>query len=236
MVIPFVTFAQTEKVKIHGTVSDYEGQPIDSANVILPDKSFREPLHQTVSDENGNYSVEVSKGNYYGMAVVNMNHYGKTHLEYWAWNIPAQNDVEINPRYHKMEVYALNAFRPQGAYPSYYIYFRPMSLSKAQEQEKKGGSPADIAPDLEKSEINVEINGENVEIFSVQKVKEYNEDKNGNTYYMSGYLLQTALPERFFDDAQRFRVVLKDRETGDKGEAIYFLFKNHYETLSNDGN
>jgi len=220
--IPLYTIAQTGKVKIFGTVKDYKGRPIDSANVLLLNESFN-PTHQTISDDDGKYSIEVSKGNYFGMAVVNMKHYGKTRLEYWAWNIPVDGDIEINPRYQKMEVYALNAFRPQGAYPSYIIYFRPMSLTKSQENQVE-----DIAPDLEKSEIDVEINGENVEIYSVQKVKEYNEDKDGNADYMSGYLLQTALPKQFHDDAQRFRVVLKDRETGDKGEAIYFLFDNNY--------
>jgi hypothetical protein len=223
MFVSLFSSAQNEKVKIQGTVTDYEGNPIDSANVILLDPSFRKPIAQGISDENGHYKLEVPKGNYYGMAVVNMNHYGKTRLEYWAWNIPAQKDMEINPKYHKLEVYALNAFRPQGAYPSYIVYFRPMSLSKSKENPN-----GDLAPDLEKSEIDVEINGENVEIYSIQKVKEYNKNRDGEVDYMTGYMLQIALPENFRDDAQHFRVVLKDEETGDKGEATYYLMNNNY--------
>jgi hypothetical protein len=231
LLLIFITcfsYAQTEKVTIQGTVTDYEGKPIDSANVLILDESFRQPLYQTVSDANGKYNLEVEKGNYYGMAVVNMNHYGKSRLEYWAWNVPAQHDLEINPRYDKMEVYALNAFRPQGAHPSYIIYFRPMSLTKALEKRKSGDQDAKIAPELDKSEVEVEINDEKVEIYSLQKVKEYAETKDGDADFMYAYLVQTSLPGKFSDKHQKFRVVLKDKETGDKGEAIYFLNKINY--------
>ena len=228
MVCPLLIFGQTDKVKIYGTVSDYEGNPIDSANVMLLDQSFQ-PLHQSVSDENGNYSMEVPKGNYYAMAVLNRNHYGKTRLEYWAWSVPAQEDIQINPRYHKMEVYALNAFRPQGAHPSYMIYFRPMSLTKSL-NSSGNKKDMDVTPDLEKSEIKVEINDENVDIYTIQKVKEYVEKKSGESDFVYGYIIQTSLPENFEDNYQRFRVVVKDKETGDKGEATYYLFNKNYET------
>lgn len=228
LMIPVFSTAQNEKVTSNGTVRDFGGNPIDSANVLILDESFRQPLYQAVSDENGHYSLDVEKGSYYGMAVVNMNHYGKSRLEYWAWNVPAKEDIQINPRYDKMEVYALNAFRPQGAYPSYFIYFRPMSLSKSKEKKQSGNKTMKISPDLEKSEINVEINGEKVEIFSVQKVREYVETRKGHADYMYGYLLQTALPGQMKAKYQKFRVALKDEETGDKGEAIYFLNEPHY--------
>jgi hypothetical protein len=228
VIIPLLGVSQTKTMKIHGTVKDYKGGTIDKANVMLFNRSFQ-PIHQAISDENGQYNLEVPKGNYYGMAVINRNHYGKTKLEYWAWNIPAKENIQINPHYDKMEVYALNAFRPQGAHPSYIIYFRPMSLTKALESRKKS-EKIDLAPHLEKSEINVEINKENVDIYSVQRVKEYVENKDGTPSSMSSYMIQTSLPEKFRDDYQVFRVVIKDNETGDKGEATYYLHNKHYKT------
>jgi len=229
LILPFSMTAQNEKVEIQGTVKNYSQKPIDSANVLLFNSSFK-PIYQTVTDSKGRYSLNVPKGNYYGMAVVNMNHYGKSKLEYWAWNVPASENIQINPRYHKMEVYALNAFRPQGAHPSYIIYFRPMSLTKSQNSSTNQGAEqiSDIAPDLKKSEMSIIINGEEVDILSVQKVKEYNEDKKGKPSYMYSYLVQTSLPSKIRDDYQKFKVILDDEETGDKGEATYFKQSQYY--------
>lgn len=229
LVVPFTMNAQNEKVNIQGTVKDYSKEPIDSANVLLFNPDFQ-PIYQTVTNSDGHYSLDVPKGNYYGMAVVNMNHYGKSKLEYWAWNIPAHENLQIDPRYHKMEVYALNAFRPQGAHPSYIIYFRPMSLTKSQNRStnQKEEQISNIAPELKKSEMNIIINGEKVSILSIQKVKEYNEDKEEKPVYMYSYLVQTTLPSKIRDDYQIFKVILDDNETGDKGEAMYFKQSQQY--------
>jgi len=59
-----------------------------------------------------------------------LTNYKKENLEYWAWNIPAYSDLEINTRIDGLEVYAMNAWVPQGAVPSFQIYFRPMSLKR----------------------------------------------------------------------------------------------------------
>jgi hypothetical protein len=218
-----------EKVTISGTVEDYRGQAIDSAHVMLLSQGFQ-PVSRTMSDANGHYSMKVDRGNYYGMAVVNMNHYKKSRLEFWAWNIPAHEDIQIDARYDRMEVYALNAFRPQGGFPSYILYFRPMSLTKVKNAGEKPGPDGmlDMAPDLDSSEINVEINREKVKILSIQKVREFVEKDKGESTYMWGYLVQVELPGKKAKDYRTFRVEIHDRETGDRGEAIYYDRKNDY--------
>jgi len=223
LILPLFSLAQCDQVKIFGTVKDYSGHAIDSANVLLLDRSF-EPVSQTISDAQGRYQMEVKPGDYYALAAVNMKHYGKSRLEFWAWNIPAHQDIRIDARYNRMEVYALNAFRPQGAHPSFIIYFRPMSLTKAlNSSSQEDNDPIhDIAPDLDPSEIKVLIDGQQVEILSLQKVREYNADKKGKRQDMYAYLIQTSLPKSEEEDYHTFRVILHDRETGDRGEAVSF--------------
>jgi len=230
LLLPFLGLArEPEKIKIHGTVTDYQSEPIDSAHVILLSKGFQ-PVFRTMTDAEGQYSMDVPSGNYYAMAVVNMNHYKKSRLEFWAWNIPAEKDIRIDARYDKMEIYALNAFRPQGAYPSYILYFRPISLTRALngQGENTGASATDISPSLDASEITVEINQEEVNVLSIQKVKEYVANSNGKPEYMYGYLIQTELPAAKAQEYEHFRVILDDRETGDKGEAVLYKQVNQY--------
>jgi len=230
LLLPLLGMArEAEHVKIYGTVRDYQNRPIDSAHVILLSKGFQ-PVSRTMTDAEGQYTMNVPEGNYYAMAVVNMNHYKKSRLEFWAWNIPAQEDIRIDAQYDKMEIYALNAFRPQGAYPSYILYFRPMSLTKvlANPKERQEGRKSDISPVLDVSEITVKINQEEVNVLSIQKVQEYVANSNGEPQYMYGYLIQTELPAAKAQEYEHFRVILNDRETGDKGEAVLYKKVNQY--------
>lgn len=74
------------------------------------------------------------------MALTAVKGYQVQSLEYWAWNAPADTDLEINPRFDRLEVYAINAWRLQGAYPSYQIYFRPLGLSSVAKKVMEAGS------------------------------------------------------------------------------------------------
>ncbi len=65
--------------------------------------------------------------------------YAVKNLEYWAWNVLAYHDVEIDARIDGLEVYAINAWMPQGATPSMQIYFRPMSLRRVKEFSQRLG-------------------------------------------------------------------------------------------------
>ena len=101
-----------EMVRIYGRVTDFFNNPVDSALVLIKNKNF-ENLYEGISDKNGYFSIYVPKNIYYCIYVIKPEEYGKSKLEYWAWNVPAYEDLNINPKYDRMEIYGINAFEPQ---------------------------------------------------------------------------------------------------------------------------
>lgn len=215
-----------QKVRVFGRVTDFEGRPIDGASVFIKDARFNN-VAETISDSSGRYSVEVPKGRH--LALLAVKDYQVRFLEYWAWNVPAVRDLEINPRIDRLEVYAINAWRPQGAYPSYQIYFRPMGLTAVTEQIMEAGSMEefnklpllDIAPELSRNDIEVTIDGEAVAVLELNKVRE----SAGPGQAMFGYLIQVELPKKQAEsDYSLITITLTDPKTGDKGEGSLFVW------------
>jgi hypothetical protein len=213
------------QARIYGRVTDFEGRPIEGAAVELKAASFQN-VAAVKSGADGSYSLAVKQGTY--MALTAVKDYRTKHLEYWAWNVPAFSEVRIDPRFDRLEVYALNAWRPQGAYPSYQLYFRPMSLMKTGAAVIKAGALEglaklpliDIAPELTAADIEVKVNGEPVDVLRVNKVRE----ASGPAQDMVAYLIQVALPEAPADGNWIvFDVTLSDRATGEKGEGRLYL-------------
>jgi hypothetical protein len=211
--------------KIFGRVTNFHNQPIKGASVFLKDSKF-EDVATAKSDEDGRYTITAPKGLY--VALVSVKHYMMKHLEYWAWNAPLDEDLEINPRFGRMEVYAINAWRPQGAFPSYQIYFRPMSLSMTMAKIEEAGGMAnfqklpviDIAPDLGRDDIEVIVDGQKVDILEVNRVRE----AAGPNQYMFGYLIQVTLPKKKADKPYSvITITLTDPVSGDKGEGCLFM-------------
>ena len=224
------TPAPASRARIFGHVRDFDGRPIEGADIELKTARF-DNAAATRSAADGSYSLTVEPGMYIALAAVK--DYQVSKLEYWAWNVPAAGEVEINPRFDRLEVYGLNAWRPQGGFPSYQIYFRPMSLTmtiaavtKAGGMDKLGGlSLIDIAPDLEAKDIAVKIDGESVEVLRVNKVKE----AGGPTQALYGYLIQTPLPKAPpAGDWIIVDVTLNDPATGEKGEGRLYLARPRY--------
>lgn len=213
-----------DTVTISGVVTDFKGQPFEKAVVDIKDARF-ETVARAVTGKDGRYALTVAKGHYMGLLAVK--DYQMRFLEYWAWSVPAERDLEINPRFDRLEVYALNAWRPQGGYPSYQIYFRPMSLTRIFGKIKEaGGLPKfnklplmEIAPDLAAADIAVTIDGEAVKILRVNKVRE----AAGPEQDLFGYVIQTELPaKKAAGDYSLITVTVTDAETGDRGEAAVF--------------
>ncbi|MFT3737612.1 MAG: carboxypeptidase-like regulatory domain-containing protein [Breznakibacter sp.] len=240
-IIFFVIFSiaasySQDSVRIYGHVTDFGNRPLDSVSVRLKNKKF-ENLYETITDKNGFYSLTVLKGSYYCLYVIKLPDYGKTKLEYWAWNIPAYNDLEINPQYERMEIYGINAFEPQaGPWDTYMIYFRPMSLTKSlalegnkgkKEVEKKAianRDTIDIAPSIiTKEELEISINGRKSEIVNITKTPEY-----ARGAYLYGYMVQVKKPEETSQDQGKYdkvTVVLRSKETKEYGKGEYFIEK-----------
>lgn len=216
------------EITISGRVTDFSGNPVEGAQVELKDDHFKN-VASVLSGKDGGYKMKAAKGRYMALAAVK--DYQVKSLEYWAWNVLAERDLEINARYDRLEVYAINAWRPQGGYPSLMIYFRPMSFVKVvQKVTKAGGMEAlqklpviDIAPELSEAGIELTIDGKPARVLQINKVRE----ATGLAQFMFGYVIQTPLPEKRSDrDYALINIALRDPTTGERGEGCLF-FRRH---------
>ncbi|MDE7220974.1 MAG: hypothetical protein K2O45_15380 [Oscillospiraceae bacterium] len=167
---------------IKGTVAGREGV-LASVLIEIKNEHF-ETMYQTLSDESGKFELSAPDGSYPFLTAVR--DYGGQYLEYWAQNVPAQQEVELHIRIDTLEVYGLHAFIVKGAANALSIYFRPMSLEKFKAGE------ADIAPVLKENDITVFVNGQESKVYVANLVREYigKEDE-----YLSAYLIQSSIPE-----------------------------------------
>lgn len=218
---------EPEPVTISGVVTDFEGEPVAEAMVLLKDEAFRD-VATAQSDEDGGYALRAPRGHY--MALMAVKDYQISNLQFWAWSVPAFQDMEINPRFDRLEVYALNAWQPQGSgYQSYQIYFRPMSLAMVHDafMEFDGDMTAlesqpviDIAPELGEGDIEVSIDSQPVPVVAVNKI----EEAFGPEQVMFGYVIHVPLPDSEPDgDFRVVSVTITDPDTGEKGEGWLYV-------------
>ena len=141
--------------------------------------------------------------------------------------------MEINPKYDRLEVYAINAFEPQkGPFNTYMVYFRPMSLTKALKLPKKlTADTINIAPNtITTDELSVAINGHPAKVLTIDKMREYN--RNGR--YMYSYMLQilkpddalaSPIPTELASGFDKISIILHSKETDEYGMGEYFIKK-----------
>ena len=231
--INFQGKTQHDSITISGVVTDFEGHPVDSALVEVKYSNFK-TAYETLTNNNGQYSLKVLKGKYLALASLKMSEYpvagsilpkDEQRLEFWAWNVIAEENLNFNIKYHRLEIYGVNVFRIQGATPGYTIYCRPISLTRGFSEPDKKLNFIDLCPPTEEIEVKVEINGHPVKVNMKQKVKEY--VANGICY---GYLLHISLPtEQTNRNYDVFHIEMTDLKNGDKGEAVSFKRKDNYE-------
>ena len=219
-------------IELSGKVTDFNNRPIDSVVIRVKNKNF-DNLYETLSDENGNYSLKIKKGLYYSLYAIKEKDYGISRLEYWAWNIPMIKDLEINPQYNRMEVYGIHVFEPKATPYNYYrIYFRPMSLTKYQRiDEIQTGDTIDIAPKkLTQNDLNVKINNVKVKILTIDKVIEY-----AKTNYFFAYEIEVEKPKieslkeiEKVKGYDKITIEINSNETNEKGKGEYFFKKGYY--------
>lgn len=234
---------EKEKFVITGKVTDFNGQPIDSVTIRLKNRDFKN-VYETLSDRNGNYSLEVKKGDYYCLYAIKLSEYRVTRLEYWAWNVPVYDDLVINPQYDRMEIYGINVFEPQVTpHETYMVYFRPMSLSKtlkiAAKQEvdskafqkveraedllDKTNKLIDVSPDtITTDELTIEINGVKAKIVGINKTTEY-----ARGFLWCGYHVQVLKPTNYKEQPElkydQISITLRSSETGETGKGEAFV-------------
>lgn len=227
------TFGQTNTAVISGRVQDFSGKDIDGAIVEIKHPDFS-TAYETRTDRNGLYRLEVEKGKYMAMVTIRREDYPfgegaekpakEQRLGHWVWNLVVDKDITINPRYDRVEIYGLNAFRVIGAAPGYTIYCRPMSLSKFQAFPKDKRVDADMSVDAANLDVKVYIDGEQVKVNKIQQVEEYVPEG-----HIHGFLLHTDPPKKKADKSyQIIRLEANDKKSGDKGEALYFKEIDYY--------
>lgn len=222
-----------ETITISGQVTDFEGMPKDSSVVRLLYPDFSN-AYITYTDKDGYYKLEnVEKGKYMAMYAMRKKEYPRENavpkddmrLEFWAWNVIANKDLVINPRYHRLEVYGTTVFQNFGGYPGFFIYFRPMSITKylsySQEiylDKKKAEQVADISVKPENLAIKVFADNELLKINSIQPVEEF---LGGMP--ITGYIVQVDKPKnKSAEPYIVFRIEAENKEYKEKGESLYF--------------
>lgn len=195
--------------KIVGIVTNRDNKPLSGVNVVLKNHEFRD-MFSTTTNNNGEYILEADGGYYpYIFAV---REYGENYLEYWGQNIYLTDNLEINMKIGKLEIYGLNCFVIKGGYPALTVYFRPMSLRKALAEEE------DIAPNLVPRMISAVVNENHAKVYLLNKVQEF---VGENT--MTAYLMQISCPSEEREKNKNFLQLHIEDEDGDIGEAsIYY--------------
>ena len=209
-------------VYISGKVTDFENNPIEKAKVGIKNRDFKD-IYQTETDKNGDYTIKVAIRKYFALYAIKESDYGKTKLEYWAWNIPAQDNITINPKYNNLEIYSVHVFELKtNPNDTYRIYFRPMSLKKFQQENNKKDT-IDIIPNLKKDEIKIKVNDKIASVKTLDKVLEYNTTGK----YIYAYELQVIKPINDYKQAfDKITIEIHSTETNEKGKSDCFFIKN----------
>lgn len=236
LIVSIAGFSQNQEntITISGRVTDFDDKPISDCEVRVLYFNFTE-AYTGYSDKDGYYSIpNVEKGKYMAIYALRIEQYPRElkvaekdmRLEFWAWNVIADKDLTINPRYHRLELYGTTVFKENGGYPAIMLYTRPMSLGRMlaygealyKDKKKAEDEQVDISAEPEDIEFKVWADDEPVTIRSVQPVQEY----VGGGRQMA-YLLYLDLPKKQTGKYCIFRVEAHNSAYGgEKGENIYF--------------
>jgi hypothetical protein len=213
-------------MKLYGTVTDFEGRPLGSAEVRVDGRDFQADLAHSLTDEHGRYELDLAPGVYLDVWICK--DYGEKMLEYWAWHVPVYGNLELNARVDRLEVYGLNAFWPRQR-QTLMVFFRPMGLTRALAWKSSNPEPPgliDIAPRLAPEDIEITIDGHPAPLLCVNKVREEAPPSN----YMDAYLVHVqANGMRETDAYRKIDVAIVDRETHERGEGTVFWRHTLYE-------
>lgn len=241
--IACVSYAQS--YSITGWVTDYNGSPVDSCSIIIYNPDFSEAL-ETLSDANGYYRLDsIPKGRYAAIAAMRVNEYPRMRqvpfedmkLEFWAWNVILDNDLTLNIRYDKIELYGTKAFFEYGGRQELLIYTRPMSVTKVirdpnfmDKTAQEKSTNVTVAP--QHIDFKVYVDGNPIDVLSVQHLSLPN--TNGNSINDDCYLIQTYLPNDIYSHFERpyeIRVVGHNKEFDEWGECVYYLEVSQYDRI-----
>jgi hypothetical protein len=174
--------------KIFGHMTDFKGNPLRSFISVKPD-AF-EDASSVWSDNQGYYEITLPERTY-NCFYVNDGNYKSTTLEAWAWHMIIDKDQELDFKIGTGEVYNLNVWPNNGGYNSLLLSFRPMVLGDRSNINSnitindKQFNLINIAPVLDIKDMKITINGNQAEIYSMQKYFE-----TGKDMAMPAYMIQ----------------------------------------------
>ena len=238
-----ITYSQSHTVT--GRVTDYNGQTIDSCSVIIYNPDFSEAF-EVLSNSEGYYRIDsVPQGRYAAIAAMRVSEYprvmqvpfNKMKLEFWAWNVILNQDLNLDIRYDKLELYGTEAFFEYGGRQELLIYARPMSVTKVvrdpnfmDKTAQEKNTNVTVAPEF--MDFKVYIDGIPTDVLSVQHLSLPN--TNGNSINDDCYLIQTAIPNAIyshFEKPYEVRVVGHNKEFDEWGESVYYLEVPQYNSV-----
>lgn len=161
-------------MRLRGHATDKNGAPVAHALIEVKGDDFV-TLYCAQSGEDGSYEMDIPAGTYPFLAAVK--DYAVNCLEYWCQNVPLQEELSLDVRFDKLEVYGLHPFFVKGGGNSLMIYFRPMSLPKFLQGAR------DIAP--EEITVRATVDGRELPVIRMNPVVETAGDVE-----MTAYLVQ----------------------------------------------
>lgn len=196
---------------IEGKITNKIGEPLEKVMVALQNKNF-EILHETYTDEDGIYKLDVENKEYpYFVAVKD---YSVENLEFWCQDINLKEDIEINASIDKLEIFGLKVFKVHGGYPALMVYFRPMSLVKYLNKD------SDVFPNIDK--VEVKVNNEVLDIHVMNEVKEF----AGDEQTVKACLLHVSLPKEKLKSMDNYLSVEIVDTDGNLGQAATYFTLN----------
>jgi hypothetical protein len=218
--------------KLYGHMFDFKGNPLKSYILINSD-GFNN-ISGVWSDTGGYYEIYLPERTY-NCFYINDGNYKSTTLEAWAWHMIMDEDQKLDFKIGTGEVYNLNAWSNNGGFGSFFISFRPMVLLKdtsyIQEINNKVYKFLDISPALDFNDINVTINGKQMDIYTMQKYFE-----TGKEMAMPAYLIQVRRPAPCFGkqtiQVEYNKMIEKDGKEIYQNSMGYFQFFVNFYGLS----
>lgn len=221
------------EARITGTVRYADGRGVANCRVEVKNPAFAN-VKEVHCDAQGRYELSLEHGTYNAIAISDEG-YGKTTLEFWAWNVRVTGDLILDATMDRLEVYNLSVWNSKGGSPAFFVSFRPMALDRALAM---GSTPTprvaegdtlpvvDISPALTARTIEVTLDGAPMEIQSLQRYYEHHTDRTGgNAFYMPATLVQLRRPS-LARGLHMVRVRIIDARTGAVGEGVTWFESN----------
>ena len=104
LVLPWATLALgSAPVTLSGVVRYADGRAVPNCRVVVLHPAF-EPLRESRCDSDGRYRLELDPAIYNAIAILDEG-YGKSTLEFWAWNVRVTDHRSLDATIGTLEVY-----------------------------------------------------------------------------------------------------------------------------------